>query len=228
MPVAPTIVPFMDFARLRCLGIVIAASGLGPSALAEAQEAEGQRREGDPAVAVARSPVHAYDVTISLGFSHWYGDTFGAPIGLSTPGLTVGWVATSWLELQLGYSISVMELPLPNDEGSEDRSRIGYLTLAVLLRRELDVAGERLMFGAGPLVGVVHTKDGLGLAAGAGMVSRYLIAVSEQLSVGPFLDARAVIYALPGSSRPFYEVNDDNVVVGHSDAHIQIGVAFAL
>ena len=144
----------------------------------------------------------------------------------------MGWVATSWLELQLAYSISLAELPLPVDEdddaSSPSRSRVGFLTLAALLRRELVVSGERLTFGCGPLAGAVHTKDGLGFAVGAGIVSRYLIALTSDLSVGPFLDARALIYAVPGSSRPFYELNDDKVVIGHSDAQFQIGVAFAL
>ncbi len=193
---------------------------------ARGQEAAGPGKVDGPTARA--SPTHAYRATISVGFSHWYGDTVGAPIGLSTPGLTVGWVATSWFELQLGYSISITELPLAADDSSATRSRIGYLTLATLLRRELTVVGERLMFGAGPLGGVVHTKDGLGLALGAAIVSRYLIAVSDDLSVGPFIDVRALVYSLPGSSRPFYEVNDDKVVTGHSDAHVQIGVAFAL
>ena len=167
----------------------------------------------------------AYRATVSIGFSHWYGQTFGAPPGVYTPGVTVGWIPLRLIEVQVAYSFSAVKLDLPTDEYVQEESRVGFLTAALLLRRSLRVAGEHMTFACGIVGGLVHTKDGAGPAVGGAIVARYLIDLPGGYAVGPFADVRAILYALPGTSKPLYKVEDGRLVTGHSDAHIQIGVA---
>lgn len=159
---------------------------------------------------------------VSLGFSHWYGKTFGAPIGFYTPALTLGFVPMKWLELQLQYSVVVTPQTMP--DGS--KSIVGFTTLAVLLRKELGFDGQRLAVACGPAAGIVHTGKGVREAIGAAIIARYLIDM-RWLSLGPFLDLRAALYRLPETNKPLFAVENGVLVSGHSDAQIQIGVAAA-
>ncbi|MGF1464904.1 MAG: hypothetical protein ACFCGT_02120 [Sandaracinaceae bacterium] len=193
-----------------------------PPSAAEA-EASGEDGEADAEGGDDTPTLDPYLVTVSVGFAHWYGGTYGAPVGTYTPALTVGLVPLEWLETQLSYSASVVTLPQP--DGGD--SHVGFLTLALLIRRELHVAGERLMFGGGLVGGIVHNHRGVRPAFGGAIAARYLIGLSRSVSLGPFLDVRALLYELPGSDLPIYDVEDGRLVAGHSDAQIQIGVAMA-
>ena len=168
----------------------------------------------------APKPVLPLRFTISVGFQHWYGGTFGAPIGLYTPGLTLGVAPTRWLELQLQYSISVVALAMP--DGS--KSRVGFATLAVLMKKEFGFDGQRVTFACGPQGGIVHTRRGVREAMGAAIVSRYLINTRDTFALGPFIDMRAMLYELPESTTPIYRIEKGELIAGLSDAQGQIGV----
>ncbi len=203
--------------------IFAALVALGSAQLAAAQDVAPAAADDDEAPPRCDKNPHDQHFTLSLGFSHWYGETFGAPIGISTPGLTFGWIPLSWLELQLAYSISLRELDLPTGE----QGRVGFGTLAVLLRSALQVGGERLVLAGGVIGGVVHTRNGMGGAVGGALVARYVLQVNAGLAVGPFLDVRALLYTMQESDLPLYRFEDGFATAGHSDAQIQIGVAFA-
>ncbi len=172
--------------------------------------------------APAQAPID-YHAVISLGFSHWFGSTFGAPAGIYTPALTVAWVPLPFIEFGVQYAASVIQLGVTPDV----TSHIGFATFTILPRKELTIAGERLVFGGGPMVGVVHDVAGAGLVLGASIVARYLVQLSGAVLIGPFIDARSVLYELPGTPAPILDFTDGELRVGHADAHIQIGVAAA-
>lgn len=199
------------------------AGGDATTAEASTPEPPDAAPDATPADAVPASPEQAvfgpYLATISIGFSHWFGGTFGAPPGMTTPGLTLGLVPTEWLELQLAYSIAAVPLSMP--DASE--SHVGFATLAVLIRRELTFARERLMFGCGILGGIVHTQNGVRPAFGTAFVARYLVLVADGFSIGPFLDGRLVFYELPESPLPIFDYGQS----GHQDFQIQLGAAMA-
>jgi hypothetical protein len=169
-------------------------------------------------------PPSPHLVTVQLGFSHWYGGTFGAPIGTFTPALIVGLIPIDFIEIQLSYTVSVVSLELPDASDSH----VGFLQATLLLRREIEVDGERLSLACGFAGGIVHTHNGVREAFGGAIVARYLIGLSSGVSLGPFIDVRAVLYELPESSLPIFEIRDGQLVSGHSDAQVQIGVALAI
>ncbi len=190
---------------------------------AEPSPAEPSPAEPSPEPAPRGTGPERTWMQVSLGFSHWYGGTFGAPVGTYTPGLIVGVIPHEVIELQLAYTVSVVTLPLP--DASE--SHVGFLTLALMLRSELRVAGERLVLAGGVVGGMVHTHNGVRGVLGGAVAGRYLIGVDDVLAIGPFLDVRALLYELPSSPLPIYELRDGELIAGHSDAHVQIGVAAA-
>ena len=173
--------------------------------------------------AEAPVPVKPLRFVVSLGFQHWYGATFGAPIGITTPGLTLGLVLVRFLELQLQYSLAVVPQAMP--DGS--LSRVGFFTLGAVLRKEVGFDGQRLVLGCGPQGGIVHTSKGVRAAMGAVMVARYLVNTRESFALGPFVDLRAMLYQLPESNLPIYRIEGGQLLAGHSDAQVQVGVAAA-
>lgn len=206
--------------RARSAGLALVLLGLGAPTIAHAED---QKQADKGAAARAAREQRQYRVTIGLGFSHWYGGTFGAPTGMYTPGITVGFVLFPWLELQAAHTMSVIELTLPD----QTQSLVGFETLGVIMRRELRIGTERLTFGAGFAGGVVHSRGGVRGAVGAVLVARWLIAITRQFSLGPFVDARALLYELAESPKPIYAVEEGKLQAGHSDVHVQIGVMLA-
>lgn len=190
----------------------------GPTATTSDDVNSTQRRRQPP-----RPPFH-YHLVIDVGFSHWLGSTFDAPAGIYTPALTIHVVPLEWLEVALQYTGSVIEFTIPT---ATRTSQIGFVELSLVLRKELQVGGDLLLLGCGPMVGLVYDVLGVGIAFGAEIVGRYLVQLGNALAVGPFIDVRAVLYDLPGDPRPFYEVVDGKVLQGHLDAHIQLGAAVA-
>lgn len=164
-----------------------------------------------------------YHLVISLGFSHWFGPTFGAPAGIYTPALTLAWAPVSWLEIGVQYAGSLIELHVTPGVTSQ----IGFTTLSLVITKEITIAGERLTFGAGPMVGMVYDIAGVGAVVGASIVARYLVQLRDALLLGPFIDARATLYELPGNAAPLFALTGGELQVGHADAQIQIGVAVA-
>jgi hypothetical protein len=171
---------------------------------------------------VSRYPRSTRQLLVNLGFSHWYGGTFGAPIGASTPALVVGVrPGVQFLELRLHYTVALREQPLPTG----DMSTVGFANFDALLSHELRVGSARMVLGCGPSIGFVHTKDGAGISVGADLSARYLLDVTEVIALGPFFDARAQLYELPRSPLPLYEIRDGQLEPGHSDMQLQVGVA---
>jgi hypothetical protein len=202
----------------------IVAGALGLSYLLSAHTAWGQaaisRVEERP---LARDPRSARQLTIQLGFGHWFGKNFGAPIGATTPALTIGVrPRLHWLELRAYYSVTTDPLVLPT---TGETSVVGFAHFDVALSHELRVGRQRMVMGCGPSAGFVHTRQGIGISLGSDIFARYLIDVSGLLAVGPFVDVRAMYYELPGSPVPLIDVGDGRVKLGHNDTHIQIGVA---
>ncbi len=175
----------------------------------------------ETAAAVAREPSD-HELFFNVGFSHWYGGTFGAPAGYTTPALVVGVrPGLSLLELRAHYTVSVYDLPLPGGE----EGIVGFGNLDVLFSHEIRRGEERMLMGFGPSGGFVHTRDGFGLAFGAVLAARMMIDLSDSAALGPFFDARAQWYKLPNSDKPVYDEVDGRVQAGHSDAQLQVGVA---
>ncbi len=202
---------------------VLAAALLAPGAAA-----------GEPALPSAAAPAttaapaprgrSTRQITVSAGFAHWYGGTFDAPVGMYTPGITVGVrPGLAWLEARLHYTVSLVELPLP----AGGASRVGFALIEGLLTHELRTGIQRLMIGGGPLGGLVHTAGGVGAALGGVLTARLLIAISRVAWLGPFFELRALLYTLPGSALPIYEFRDGQLRAGHSDAQIDLGVAMS-
>jgi hypothetical protein len=213
---------------LSCLLVTSAAwAALAPADTgAVAQTAAPERGGGVAERPLARDPRSARQLTVQVGFGHWFGKNFGAPIGATTPALTVGWrPGLRWLELRAYYSVTTDPLVLPT---TGERSVVGFAQFDVTLSHELRVGRQRMVMGCGPSGGFVHTKEGFGISLGSDIFARYLIDVSGLLAVGPFVDVRAMYYHLPGSDVPLIDVVDGDLKMGHNDTHIQIGVAGSL
>jgi hypothetical protein len=177
------------------------------------------------AVSRSKYPRSPHQLFVNLGFSHWYGQTFGAPIGVSTPALIVGVrPGVRFLEVRLHYTLSLRRLELPTNG---ERSRIGFGNLDLQLSHELRLGGQRMVMGFGPSAGFVHTSQGVGFSVGAVLSARYLIDIADVVATGPFLDVRAQLYHLPGSDVPFFEFVDGGLNAGHSDLQLQLGVALS-
>ena len=149
--------------------------------------------------------------TVSLGSSHWVGQTFGTPIGMSTPGFAIAVrPGLRWLEVGVRYSLAVQVLPLPG--GSY--SRVGFIGIEAALVKELRVADQRLSIGAGPAAAIIHSGLGAGWGIGPVLFARWLIDVGERLGIGPFFAMRPVFYTLPG----------DATLLGRQDLQADLGV----
>lgn len=133
-------------------------------------------------------------VALSLGFSHWFGATFGSPDGLKTPTVGIGVrPGVSYLEARLRYSVSFPELALP----SGARSHVGFLSLEWLLCKELAVRSTRANLYAGPLGLVAHAGSatgGLGAVLGAQILLE--TRAPSRLGVGFFFEGREIFYRL--------------------------------
>lgn len=158
----------------------------------------------------ATSPTRAQ---VSLGFSHWYGETFGSPDGYTTPVVAVGVrPGVRFLEVRGRYTLSVRPLDLP----AGDAARVGFGSLEVVALRELRRGDETLVASAGPLALVDHAgrapvRGGYGLALGL----EYLFALGPTSALGVFVSTRQVFYTLPG---------DASLRSPRRDAQIDLGV----
>jgi hypothetical protein len=215
--------------------LVLAAHGLMPRS-AEAQRTESDEAASDeaasaetvsepdvppPAPESPSAPRHW--VSISLGFNHWFGDTFGSPPGVNTPALSVGAIVLEWLELGLSYSVAVASLPLP--DGTE--GHVGFLTLSALLRHELRGDGRAITVGAGLVGGFDHSPAGVRPALGVVILARLLFDVGD-FALGPYFDFRPIFYELAESPAPLFALDGGSLQPGHSDAHAQLGVVLVL
>ncbi len=177
-----------------------------------------------PPAPPAAPPPARLGVMVGIGFSHWYGGTFGAPVGFSTPGLNVALrPKLRWLELTAAYTLSYRDLPLPNGE----RGIVGFASFGASLLKELRFDGQRLALAGGPQGGFVHTPRGVGGALGARVKAHYLIEAGPTFAFGPAFEARATLYSLPGSGTPLYRLDGSGLTAGHSDVQVDLSVAFA-
>src|SRR5262245_1062696 len=105
--------------NLALLSLLLLAAEPQPEA-----EVVGQKPAAPPALSFA----------VTVGSSHWVGQTFGTPIGLSTPSIAVGvHPGLRWLELGLRYSLAIAPLPLPGG----GQGRVGFVSLEAVLTREM-------------------------------------------------------------------------------------------
>jgi hypothetical protein len=203
--------------KLRAAVFVLSSLLSAPAAWGQATIS---RAEEPP---LAREPRSARQLTVQLGFGHWYGKNFGAPIGATTPALTIGLrPGFRWLELRGYYSVTTDPPVLPT---TGETSVVGFAQLDVALTHELRVGRQRMVMGCGPSAGFIHTKQGIGISLGSDAFARYMIDMSGVLALGPFFDVRAMYYDLPGSGVPLIDVVDGDLRMGHNDTHVQIGVA---
>jgi len=157
---------------------------------------------------------HPVSATVNVGSSHWVGQTFGTPIGLSTPGVAIGVrPGLQWLEVGLRYTLAVQVLPLPGGT----YSRVGFIGLEAALVKELRVGEQRLALGAGPAAAIIHSGLGAGWGVGPVLFARWIIDVGERLGLGPFFAMRPVFYTLPG----------DAALLGRQDMQADLGVTAA-
>lgn len=139
-------------------------------------------------------------VAISLGFAHWFGETFNAPDGMTTPTLSVGMrPGLSFLELRLRYSLAVKALPLPE----RDKEHVGFAALEVALTHGLEVGSSRIDLLAGPFAGLVHA-GGVAPAPGALFGAQWTVRVVSNFALGGFFEGRMFWYVLPDDSRNLF------------------------
>ena len=179
----------------------ILAGALGLSYLLSAHAAWGEaaipRVEERP---LARAPRSARQLTVQLGFGHWFGKNFGAPIGATTPALTIGLrPRLHWLELRAYYSVTTDSAGLA-DDGRDERRRVRSLRRRAVSR----APGRPPAHGHGLRAQrrLRSHRQGIGISLGSDIFARYLIDVSGLLAIGPFVDVRAMYYELPGSGVP--------------------------
>jgi hypothetical protein len=138
----------------------------------------------------ARSP---QQMAIWIGFSHWYGETFGSPDGIGTPAFAFGVrPGLAFLDVRVRYTVAIDALELPDGEPSN----VGFLSLELALTHGLSLGRQRLDVFAGPLAGVVHADGGSGIV-GVVLGSRLMIAAGRDLAIGGFFEGRQVFYVLP-------------------------------
>lgn len=153
-------------------------------------------------------------LSLSLGFSHWFGPRLGTPEGLDTPTVSLGVrPALRFVELRLRYAGSTRALDLPTGV----RSHVGFVSVEATVTHGLAVGAQRIDLYAGPLATLVHSN---GATAGMGILigTRLLIRAGKAgIAIGPFFEARSVFYKLPGERGGLLDP-------GRRDAQIDLGV----
>lgn len=172
-----------------------------------------EARESAPAP-VERARLSDRQLSLWLGFSHWFGPRLGTPEGFDTPTASLGVrPAVRFVELRLRYAGSTRALDLPTGV----KSGVGFVSIEATLTHGLAVGAQRIDLYAGPLATLVHSNGataGMGILLGARFTIR---AGNTGLSFGPFFEARSVFYKLPGESGGLLDP-------GRRDAHIDLGL----
>jgi hypothetical protein len=196
------------------LGLTFAAAG--SSAAAEAPAS---------AEKPGASEVSRRRVAVSLGFSHWFGPTFGSPDGFTTPMVAVGVrPALSFLEIRARYTRSTSAAAPRDTAGGEPvRGLVGFASLELLVSRELRVGRHALNAFAGPAALLDHaggSSVGYGFGVALGVEYTIRTGLAQGHAAGPFLGARQVFYVLP----------DDRFGLGDArrDAQIDLGLLTTL
>ncbi len=135
-------------------------------------------------------------LSLWLGFSHWFGGTFGSPDGIGTPGLGVGVrPGLSFLEVRARYTVSVTALTLP----AGGSSTVGFASLELVATHGLELDRNRIDLYAGPLGAMVHSS---GITGAMGFVIgvqwTFVIGTSADVALGVTFEGRQVFYVLPG------------------------------
>jgi hypothetical protein len=167
----------------------------------------------DPAV-----PVSDRRLSLSLGFSHWFGDTFGTPLGISTPALELSArPGLSWLEIHLRYALSIP--PQPVGAGF---ARVGFVSLGLAVSKEARLEGQHLEVFAG-LEGLLIHAGSAGGGVGVCFGAQWLFDIPVRLphAFGPYVETRGFFYVLPNDTRGFF--SDPR-----RDAQIDVGVMTTL
>jgi hypothetical protein len=171
----------------------------------------------EPVAEVPRPARSDHRVAVAIGFSHWFGATFGSPDGFTTPALAVGVrPGLPFLELRLRYSIALQRLQLPRGAGDD---HVGFASLEVAATHGLEVAGSRIDLRAGGVGAMVHARS---VTGGAGIVIgaewSFPTGLPPDFAVGVFFDARVLLYVLPGDAGDIFSP------AGRRDAQLDLGV----
>jgi hypothetical protein len=174
------------------------------------------RAEGADDAAPSRHRVAA-----SVGFSHWFGSTFGSPDGVSTPMFAVGLrPGLSFVEIKARYTRSAAPAAVPGAA----RGLVGFASTELLLCRELRSGRQSLTGFAGALALFTHAgSPSIGGGYGAVLGAEYLVrtGLARSHAAGIFLAAHEVFYALPGERR-------DALEAPRRDAQIDLGLTTTL
>lgn len=200
--------------RARSLLLTVACVWWVAGPILARAEPPGSRAGAEAPAAPARS---AHRLAVELGFSHWFGDTFGAPDGFRTPMLSVGVrPGLPFLEVRLRYAVALAGLALP--EGGDEV--VGFASLELLATHGLAAGTQKLEVLAGPVATLAHAggaSGGLGLTVG----TQWTFALTGELALGVFFEGRTLFYVLPGDSR---DLLDDP----RHDAQLDLGIVATL
>lgn len=163
----------------------------------------------------------SHRVAASVGFSHWFGPTFGSPDGVSTPMFSVGVrPGLSFAEIKARYTRSALSAASPGG-GS---GLVGFASLELLLCRELRSGRQSLTGFAGVLLLFTHAgSPSLGGGYGAVLGAEYVLrtGLARSHAAGIFVAAHEVFYTLPWDRLDFYEAS-------RRDAQIDLGLTTTL
>lgn len=133
-------------------------------------------------------------LALELGFSHWFGETFGSPDGIGTPAISVGVrPGVRFLELRARYAVAVTRLPLPGG----GREHVGFASLELAVGHGLSIGNQRLEVYVAPLAALVHASEA-SLGGGLLLGTRWLFAtrMPAETTIGVFFEGRQIFYTL--------------------------------
>ena len=165
------------------------------------------------------TPASPRRLAIGIGFSHWFGTTFGSPDGVSTPTLFVGVrPALRFLELRFRTTFSVVDF----DYRTGRHGPASFTSLGLLVEHELHVGRQSLGVFLGPEVIAVRadgTSFGFDLALGFDFLIE--TGLRPRHTVGLFVAAREVFYRLGSDSASLFDAS-------LRDGQIDLGVMTTL
>jgi hypothetical protein len=201
--------------RTNAFALLMLVTTAAPAA---AQEAPVTPTPTPTAAPTATAPARSdHRIAVWLGFSHWFGPTFGSPDGFTTP--TIGIAVRPglpFLEVRLRYTIAIGPVQLAS--GADEH--VGFLSLEVALSHEISFDEQTLEIYAAPFGTFVHAAGATG-GAGIAVGARWLIDLSDTVSLGPFFEGRTVFYVLPGDMGDLF----DNP---HTDAQLDLGAVLSV
>lgn len=189
------------YPRLTALALGIAIATASASATAEPSPASPRR------------------LAIGLGFSHWFGTTFGSPDGYSTPTLWAGVrPGLRFLELRFRTSFSTSGF----DYRTGRRGPASFTSLGVMVEHELHLGRQSLGIFLGPEAVAVRA-DGTSFGFDLALGFEFLIhtGLAPRHTVGFFVAAREMFYRLGSDTTSLFDAS-------LRDGQIDLGVMTTL